>query len=76
MKILADSSIRQDDRRWHDEIEQKFAAAADFFEREFGIRLVAQKIQPWPLERKVTSTAEFLRDLKRARTVERQRGQL
>ena len=64
MKILADSSIRQDDRRWHDEIEQKFAAAADFFEREFGIRLVAQKIQPWPLERKVRSTAEFLRDLK------------
>jgi Metallo-peptidase family M12 len=64
VKILADSSIRKNDRRWHDEIDQKFTAAADFFEREFGIRLLAHKIQPWPLERQVASTAELLRDLK------------
>jgi hypothetical protein len=63
VKILADSSIRKADPRWHNEIDQKFAAAADFFEREFGIRLVAHKIQ-WPLEGKVTSTAELLRALK------------
>jgi hypothetical protein len=64
VKILADSSVRKNAPRWHDEIEQKFTAAADFFEREFGIRLVAHKIQPWPLVRKVASTAELLRDLK------------
>lgn len=64
MKILADSSINKKDRRWHDEIDRKFAAAADFFEMEFGIRLVAHTIQPWPLERKVASTGELLRDLK------------
>ena len=64
VKILADSSVTKNDRRWLDEIDQKFAAAADFFEREFGIRLIADKIQSWPLERKVTSTVELLRDLK------------
>jgi len=64
VKILADPRIRQANPRWRYEVEAKFEAAADFFEKEFGIRLVAQ-IRPWPLEERVASTAELLRILKK-----------
>ena len=65
VKILADPRIRQVNPRWRDEIERKFEAAADFFDREFGIRLVAQVIHPWALEERIASTSELLRILKK-----------
>jgi hypothetical protein len=65
VKILADPRIRESNVRWRDSVETLFEAASYFYETEFGIRLVAQKILPWPLKEKVTSTAELLGHLKK-----------
>lgn len=39
-------------------------AASDYFEREFGIRFVTQRVAPWPLKERVPSTALMLSRLK------------
>lgn len=39
-------------------------AVSDYFEREFGIRLVILKISPWPEAKGISSTARLLARLK------------
>jgi hypothetical protein len=65
VKILADPRIRAANLRWRSDIKEKFSAAADFFEREFNILLVAGEIQPWTLQESVSSTAELMTYLKK-----------
>jgi hypothetical protein len=50
VKIVADAKLREKDPRWRETAAGLLRAASDFYEREFGIRLVAQAIEPWQLE--------------------------
>lgn len=64
VKILADVKLRQDHPRWVEEVRGLVDAASDHFEREFGIRFIAQRIGPWPLEERIPSTSLLLGRLK------------
>ncbi len=64
VRALADAKLRERNPRWQEEIHGLIESASDYFEREFGIRFVAQSINPWPLEQKISSTAELLALLK------------
>ena len=50
VKLLADPKLREKDPRWHETAAGLLRAASDYYEREFRIRFVAQKIEPWSLE--------------------------
>lgn len=63
VKLVADSQLRQMDPRWQRGAGGLMEAASDYFEREFGIRFVAAKLEPWPVERSA-STASLLDSLK------------
>lgn len=39
-------------------------AASDYFEREFGIRFVTQRVAPWPLKERIPSTPSLMSRLK------------
>ncbi len=64
VKALADPKLRERNPHWQEEVGELVEAASDHFEREFGIRLVAQSIGPWPLEERILSTAHLLSYLK------------
>lgn len=64
VKILADAKLREDHPRWVEEVRGLVEAASDYFEGEFGIRLIAQRIGPWPLEERIPSTSLLLSRLK------------
>ncbi|MGH7767215.1 MAG: M12 family metallo-peptidase [Candidatus Binatia bacterium] len=49
VKIVADAKLREKDPRWRETASGLLRAASDFYEREFGIRLAAQAIEPWEL---------------------------
>ena len=50
VRLLADPKLREQDPRWSETAAGLLRAASNYFEREFGIRFVAQKIAPWELE--------------------------
>ncbi|MFQ5849721.1 MAG: M12 family metallo-peptidase [Candidatus Binatia bacterium] len=61
---LGDPKLRQDDAYWRQTMAGLVQAASDYFEREFRIRLVAERIAPWPLTERTSSTPVLLRRLK------------
>jgi hypothetical protein len=50
VRLLADSALREKDPRWRETAAGLLRAASDFYEREFGIKLVAVEIAPWEME--------------------------
>jgi hypothetical protein len=64
VKVLADPSLRERNPRWSEEARNLVEAASDYFEREFGIRFVTQRVAPWPANEKLPSTALLLSRLK------------
>ncbi len=63
VKALGDLKLREDPR-WTQTVEGLVEAASDYFEREFGVRFVVDKIAPWPSVAGVTSTRLLLTRLK------------
>ena len=64
VKALADPRLREDNPRWMEEVRGLVEAASDYFEREFGIRLVTQRVAPWPLKDRIPSTPSLMNRLK------------
>lgn len=64
VKILVDPKLRENPR-WVEGVKELVGAASDYFKREFGIRFVAQRIGPWPLKERISSTASLLVRLKK-----------
>lgn len=64
VKILADLKLREENPGWVEGVRGLVEAASDYFENEFGIRFVAQRINPWPLHARISSTALLLSRLK------------
>ena len=60
VKALADVSFRARNSRWPDEARGLIEAASDYYEREFGIRFIAQSAVPWPAEERIRSTVDLL----------------
>lgn len=60
VKALADPKLRERNPRWGEEVKELLQASSDHFEREFGIRLVAVKVAPWPQRERIASTALLL----------------
>jgi hypothetical protein len=60
VKALADVSFRARNSRWPDEARGLIEAASDYYEREFGIRFVAQSAVPWPAKERIRSTVDLL----------------
>jgi hypothetical protein len=60
VKALADVSFRARNSRWPDEARGLIEAASDYYEREFGIRFVAQSAVPWPAQERIRSTVDLL----------------
>lgn len=65
VKIVADPKLREKNPRWVDGVAELLEAASDYFEKQFGIRFTAQKISPWPLEERISSTPLLLARLKK-----------
>jgi predicted Zn-dependent protease with MMP-like domain len=64
VKALADPALRERDSFWDRELRGLVEASSDYFEREFGIRLVTQSTAAWPVAEKTVSTAALLARLK------------
>ena len=44
VKALADPRLREGNPRWAEEVGGLVEAASDYFEREFGVRLLTRKV--------------------------------
>ncbi|MGH9197501.1 MAG: M12 family metallo-peptidase [Acidimicrobiia bacterium] len=64
VKVLADSKLVERDPRWRQGVGGLIEAASDYFEREFGIRFVTQKIDSWLPQVRSPSTESLLSLLK------------
>ena len=64
VKALADPRLREENPRWDEEVRGLVEAASDYFEREFGIRFVTQRVAPWPLKERIPSTSSLMSRLK------------
>ncbi|TAJ97555.1 hypothetical protein EPO44_12390 [bacterium] len=64
VKALADPRLREENPRWDEEVRGLVEAASDYFEREFGIRFVTQRVAPWPLKDRIPSTPSLMSRLK------------
>lgn len=64
IKALADPGLREGNTRWVEEVRGLMEAASDYFEREFRIRLVTQRVAPWPLKDRISSTSSLMTRLK------------
>jgi hypothetical protein len=60
VKVLGDVSLRARNSRWTEEVRGLVEAASDYYEREFGIRLVTQSVSAWPLGERIRGTPELL----------------
>jgi hypothetical protein len=65
VKALADPALRERNPDWNAEVRGLVEASSDYFEREFGIRLVTQSAAAWPAKEKIASTAGLLARLKK-----------
>jgi hypothetical protein len=64
VKALADFSLRERNGDWDKEVRGLVEAASDYFEKEFGIRLVTQSTAAWPASERLSSTAALLNRLR------------
>ncbi len=64
IKALADPGLREGNPRWVEEVRGLMEAASDYFEREFRIRLATQRVAPWPLKDRISSTSSLMTRLK------------
>ena len=64
VEVLGDPALRQTDRDWTKTMEGLVQATSDYYEREFRIRFVVEKVSPWPLEQRSKSTRVLLAQLK------------
>jgi hypothetical protein len=60
VKVLGDVSLRARNSRWTEELQGLLEAASDYYEREFGVRLVTQSVAAWPLGERIRGTPELL----------------
>ncbi len=60
VKVLADVTFRARNPRWSEEARGLIESASDYYEREFGIRFVAESIVPWPAQERIRSTVDLL----------------
>jgi len=65
VKVLGDVSLRARNSRWIEEIRGLVEAASDYYEREFGLRLVTHSVSPWPLEERIRATPDLLAKLQK-----------
>jgi hypothetical protein len=65
VKVVADVSLRARNPRWTEEVLGLVEAASDYYEREFGVRLAAQSVSPWPLRQRIRSTPGLLAQLQK-----------
>ncbi len=64
VKALADPRLREGNARWAEEVRGLIEAASDYFEREFGVRLLTRKVAAWPVTDRITSTPSLMSRLK------------
>jgi hypothetical protein len=64
VKVLGDVSLRERNARWTEEVRGLIEAASDYYEREFGVRLVSQSVSAWPVAERIRGTPELLARLK------------
>jgi hypothetical protein len=65
VNVLADVSLRARNSRWIEEVRGLVESASDYYEREFGVRLVTHRVSPWPLEDRIRATPELLAKLQK-----------
>lgn len=65
IKALADLPFRTRNPGWEREARGLIEAASDYYEDEFGIRLVTQSVAAWPDNERVPSTPTLLARLKK-----------
>lgn len=63
VKVLGDVSLRARNSLWIQEVRGLVEAASDYYEREFGLRLVTHSVSPWPLEERIRATPDLLAKL-------------
>lgn len=61
---MGDVSLRERNSHWTDEVRGLIEAASDYYEREFGVRLVSQSVSAWPVAERIHGTPELLARLK------------
>ena len=59
-RVLADVPFRARNPNWQAEARDLIEAASDYYEREFGIRIVSQSVAPWPEKERIPSTPLLL----------------
>ncbi|MBI2209459.1 MAG: hypothetical protein HYU47_02485 [Deltaproteobacteria bacterium] len=64
VKAVADPRLREGNPRWAEEVGGLVEAASDYFEREFGIRLLTRKVAAWPVMDRIISTPSLMSRLK------------
>src|SRR3954465_9520082 len=64
VRALADVALRARNPAWPDELRGLVEAASDYYEREFGIRLITESTQAWPISERIESTPALLGKLK------------
>src|SRR5207245_4692221 len=57
VKALADLALRARNPRWDEEVRGLVEEASDYYEKEFDIRFVKQRIADWPATEKYHSNA-------------------
>lgn len=65
VKALADPPFRSRNPGWAQEARGLIEAASDYYEEEFGIRLITESVAPWPEDERVPSTPTLLARLQR-----------
>jgi len=65
VKALADVPFRNRNPRWGEEARGLIEAASDYYEEEFGIRLITQSVAAWPENKRVPSTPTVLARLQK-----------
>jgi len=74
VKVLADPKLREGNSRWVQEVTGLLEAASDYFEREFGIRLVTAKVAPWSLKERISLMPMLLTQLEETFSLRDQDG--
>ncbi len=65
VKALADPQFRSRNPGWAQEARGLIEAASDYYEEEFGIRLITASVAPWPEDERVPSTPTLLARLQK-----------
>lgn len=65
VKALVDPPFRTRNPGWDREARGLIEAASDYYEEEFGIRLITQSVSPWPENERVPSTPTLLARLQK-----------